>query len=86
MSNGVTAVSPAPVPVQSNAAHPTLDSVKTSLRSSGYASLRDLTVTQSQGRILLAGRVPSYYMKQLATFLATTAGTGHVIQSEIIVS
>lgn len=67
------------------AIEPTVARVQRRLRSSGYSSLRNLTVTQSQGQILLAGNVPSYYMKQLASVLATTAVKNMVIRNEVIV-
>jgi len=36
------------------------------LRATGYVPLRDLGVMASQGTGVLCGRVPSYYLKQLA--------------------
>lgn len=79
MSDGV-ALLPSP------SADPAVASVKQSLRSSGYHSLRNLHVTQSQDQILLAGKVPSYYLKQMASVLATTAGNGLVVRNELVVS
>lgn len=37
-----------------------------SLRTTGYAALRNLTIGVVAGRIVLSGRVRTYYQKQLA--------------------
>lgn len=63
---------------------PLASQVENCLRSSGYASLRMLTVTQSQDRIHIAGEVPSYYMKQVASVLAMAASE-LTVQNELIV-
>jgi hypothetical protein len=63
---------------------PLTSQVENCLRSSGYASLRMLKVTQSQDRIHIAGEVPSYYMKQVASVLATAA-SNLVVHNELIV-
>ena len=44
-----------------------------------------LKVTHSQGRIHIAGQVPSYYMKQMASVLATAAAADHVVHNELVV-
>lgn len=59
--------------------------VEKSLRSSGYASLRMLKVTQSQDRIHIVGQVPSYYMKQVASVLACAVAHNHVIHNDVVV-
>lgn len=64
---------------------PLTSHVENCLRSSGYASLRMLKVTHSQGRIHIAGQVPSYYMKQMASVLATAAAADHVVHNELVV-
>jgi len=69
--------SPAPEPVSA--------SVEQQLRSSGYASLRKVTVTQFRDQIYLGGKVPSYYLKQLASVIAGAVGTDLVIRNEVIV-
>jgi hypothetical protein len=66
--------------------HPAVASVEHRLRSSGYSSLRNLKVTKVQNQILLAGKVPTYYLKQVASVLATTAVEGHVIRNEVVVT
>ncbi len=63
---------------------PLTSQVENCLRSSGYASLRLLKVTQLHDRIHIAGEVPSYYMKQVASVLATAA-SNLVVHNELIV-
>ena len=36
------------------------------LRATGYLSLRDLDVFTTEGIVILRGKVPSYYLKQLS--------------------
>ena len=36
------------------------------LRTSGYRSLRVISCESHEGRLVLRGRVPSYYLKQVA--------------------
>jgi len=36
------------------------------LRGTGYLSLRDLDIFAAEGFVILRGRVPSYYLKQVA--------------------
>jgi osmotically-inducible protein OsmY len=40
--------------------------VARALRATGYGPLRDIEVTVQARLVLLAGRVPSYYLKQVA--------------------
>jgi hypothetical protein len=40
------------------------------LRRSGYLALRDVTCVASDGVLYLSGRVPTYYLKQLAQEIA----------------
>ena len=68
----------------SDCAVPLTSQVENCLRSSGYASLRMLKVTQSQDRIHITGEVPSYYMKQVASVLATAA-TNLAVDNELVV-
>jgi osmotically-inducible protein OsmY len=46
------------------------EAVQRAMRSSAYRSLSRIGVSTSQGRVVLAGRVSSYYLKQLAQTLA----------------
>lgn len=80
MSNyEVMDTSPSPVP------EPVSASVEQQLRSSGYASLRKVTVTQFRDQIYLGGKVPSYYLKQLASVIAGAVGSDLVIRNEVVV-
>lgn len=69
----------------SSAPEPVSASVEQQLRSSGYASLRKVTVTQFRDQIYLGGKVPSYYLKQLASVIAGTVGSDLVIRNEVVV-
>lgn len=40
--------------------------IKRALRETGYLPLRAVEVRVSEGAVVLSGRVPSYYLKQLA--------------------
>ncbi len=40
--------------------------VARTLRATGYGPLRDLEVTVHERLVILGGRVPSYYLKQIA--------------------
>jgi osmotically-inducible protein OsmY len=49
------------------------------LRATGYGSLRGIEVTVRAGYVILGGRVPSYYLKQVAqTAALAVSGTWHV--------
>jgi osmotically-inducible protein OsmY len=40
--------------------------IERALRANGYPALRTIEVSVEGGRVVLKGRVPSYYMKQMA--------------------
>ena len=40
--------------------------IQQALKSSGYKALRNLGVTTNEGHVYLQGRVPTYYLKQVA--------------------
>ena len=42
------------------------DSLELALKSSGVPALRLVTVLETEEMIILTGRLPSYYLKQLA--------------------
>jgi osmotically-inducible protein OsmY len=53
--------------------------IERALRATGYGSLRGLEVTVRAGYVTLGGRVPSYYLKQVAqTAALTVPGTCNV--------
>jgi hypothetical protein len=50
------------------------------LRQSSYLALRDVTCTDIDGVVHLGGRLPSYYLKQIAQEVASgVEGVGHVV-------
>jgi osmotically-inducible protein OsmY len=54
--------------------------VDEALRATGYSCLRGLHISVSGGRVRLAGRVPSYYAKQVAQEAAlAVAGVGGLL-------
>jgi citrate lyase synthetase len=73
------------IPVVSRPRHDSEEAVQRRLRSSGYVSLRKVSVARSHDRILLEGEVPSYYLKQMATVLASSAVPDLVIHNQVIV-
>jgi osmotically-inducible protein OsmY len=53
--------------------------VERALRATGYGPLRGIAVTVQARLVLLGGRVPSYYLKQVAqTAALAVAGARHV--------
>lgn len=40
--------------------------VETNVRQLTHGRIRDLLVSESQGRVIVSGHAPSHYMKQLA--------------------
>ncbi len=64
------------VPVEG---HVLVRDVESRLSRSGYLALRDLDCEVVGGMVLLRGRVPSYYLKQLAqTVVGEVQGIGGV--------
>jgi osmotically-inducible protein OsmY len=55
-----------PRPAESLGDLPLAERVERAVRATGYPSLRAIEVAASQRLIILRGRVPSYYMKQMA--------------------
>lgn len=43
-----------------------LTRIDQALRATGYLPLRDMELTAAEGLVILRGRLPSYYMKQVA--------------------
>jgi osmotically-inducible protein OsmY len=56
------------------------------LRATGYPALRDIDVTVSESTVLLAGRTPTYYLKQTAQSAAMAVAGQHVVSNEILVT
>jgi osmotically-inducible protein OsmY len=59
--------------------------VKQALSRSGYGDLRRLDVASVDGRIRVAGRVHSYYMKQKAQTIAMSVMAVGELQNEVAV-
>ena len=59
--------------------------VKQALSRSGYGDLRQLDVANVDGRIRVAGRVHSYYMKQKAQTIAMSVMADGQLQNEVVV-
>lgn len=72
-----------PPPTQSVEDLRLAESVERALHATGYAPLRSVEVVVRARRILLKGRVPSYYLKQIAQ-TATLAVPGiHQIHNDL---
>jgi osmotically-inducible protein OsmY len=57
--------------------------VRQALEATGYGPLRRLTVTVLARRVVLAGHVPSYYLKQVAqTAVLAVPGT-HQVRNDL---
>lgn len=57
------------------------------LRGTGYLSLRNLEIIVTQGLVVLRGRLPSYYMKQVAqAAVRAVPGVGEVHDQLDVVS
>ena len=55
--------------------------VERALRATGYGSLRAVVVSVSARVVILLGRVPSYYLKQIAQATALTVPGAHQIHN-----
>lgn len=55
------------------------------LQASCYSSLRNVCYGLSNGRLVLEGTVPSYFMKQVAQTLVATVSEEHLIENQIVV-
>jgi len=60
-----------------------LRDIEETLHASGYLYLRRLTVTVSGGTVLLQGKVPTYYLKQLAQAAALATEGVEEVTNEI---
>ncbi len=52
---------------------------------SGHLRLRSVKVAEDHGSVVLSGRVPSFYLKQLAQSIAVTVPGVGAIQNELTV-
>jgi osmotically-inducible protein OsmY len=60
-----------------------VDRVERALRATGYMALRDIAVTAMGGVVRLVGRVPSYYLKQIAQSAAQSGSGTHQVRNEL---
>jgi hypothetical protein len=59
------------------------EQVERALRATGYPTLRHIQATVGGPLVLLRGRVPSYYLKQLAQEAARGVAEGREVRNEI---
>lgn len=64
---------------------PLASKVSQQLQGTGHLRLRNVTVEENQGHVTLKGRVPSYYLKQLAQTVAVSVGGVGEIRNELTV-
>ena len=62
-----------------------VDSVAEALLANGHPELRQLTVIETEFEVELAGRVSSYYLKQVAQETAREAIAGRRLVNRIVV-
>ena len=59
--------------------------VEHALCATGYACLRSVTATLRDQAVVLQGRVPSYYLKQVAQEMALTVPEVRELRNELLV-
>lgn len=64
---------------------PLASKVSQRLHGTGHLRLRNVKVEEDAGRVTLKGRVPSYYLKQLAQTVAVSVGGVGQIRNELTV-
>jgi hypothetical protein len=64
---------------------PRIDSVAEALLANGHPELRQLTVIETEFEVELAGRVSSYYLKQVAQETAREAIAGRRLNNRVVV-
>lgn len=60
-----------------------LDQVKVALSKSGYEQLRTLKTYCHHGKIVLQGRIPTYYLKQVAQELVRSVAEVKHIDNDL---
>lgn len=74
---------PAPLLTQSLEDHRLAGRIERALRASGYGALRTVRVSVNARVVILVGRVPSYYMKQVAQVKALAVPGTHAIHNDV---
>ena len=62
------------------------DELQHALAASGYSPLRHVGVDHNNGRVVLRGRVPTYFLKQLAQSIAASFPGVQVVDNNIEVA
>ena len=57
--------------------------IKGALDATGHGSLRGVEITVRAGAVLLEGRVPSYFLKQLAQETALAVPGAHQVRNDL---
>jgi osmotically-inducible protein OsmY len=73
----------APLPVESQQDPRLAQRIEHALRASGYWPLRGIEVTVHEHLVILAGRVPSYYLKQIAQETALSASGVDQVRNDL---
>lgn len=63
--------------------HQLEDDLHHAFRTAGYPGLRHIGITHQNGRMTLRGRVPTYFLKQLAQSLASSRPGVQVVDNDI---
>ena len=71
----------APLPTQSLEDQRLAEQVENALRATGYGALRTVRVSVCAGVVILAGRVSSYYLKQVVHATALAVPGAHQIRN-----
>lgn len=79
VSQEMLSVQPAPTELETRIG----DAIAVAFRYSGYVQLRDLSVRVDGHEVILHGRVPSYYLKQIAHHVALAVPGVHSILDAI---
>jgi len=62
------------------------DEVLARLQESGHRTLCQLRVEERHGQVTVSGRVPSFYLKQMAQVIASTVDGVHRVCNETVVA
>jgi osmotically-inducible protein OsmY len=62
---------------------PLAERVARALRATGYGPLRSLRVTVQERLVILQGRVPNYYLKQVAQTTVLTVPGAHQVRNDL---
>lgn len=72
-----------PDSIADDADHRLEDDLYHAFRTAGYAQLRHIRITQQDGRVVLHGRVPTYFLKQFAQSLVLSRPSVQVVDNDI---